>query len=54
MVWTELLWFATAAANLSAKYREELEEVAASLPPTALAQEEWRQLQQELDRLAGA
>lgn len=54
VVWTELLWFATTAANLSAKYREELEEVAASLPPTALAREEWRQLQRELDRLAGA
>jgi hypothetical protein len=31
-----------------------LDEVAASLPPTVLAQGEWRQLQQELDRLAGA
>jgi hypothetical protein len=54
VVWTELLWFATAAANLSVKYREELAEVAASLPPTLLAQGEWRQLRQELDRLARA
>ena len=51
-VWTELLWFATAAADLSPRCREELGKDAASLPSAALQRADWQQLQQELDHRA--